>query len=675
MSTQQALVLFLRALVAAKKSLALYPAGSKTVTDWIERLRRSLDDGLRQGLVFPIRVGRDRFLWKGGELPTTEATLKALRFDMQSRGIAELSIDPAVETWELQVLLELLNQRAEHFASITSAHGYLRERGVTRVSVGTPGLGGLPAAPGDHGIGAGGGGTGAEASGSGARLPGTDVDVLELAVESILAAVDKRFEALAYDRAALLRWLETLSSGGRVDLLYAAVSMLGAMAEGTGDREVRARTTLEALMRLPDATLSPFFTDWLLPRVGTDLSAFNLLTQVTEDELRQIGRHVPRERLLALTTELLEYPWEEGKRLRLLEAITLTLERGADPAATADESNPLSPKDPLLVELRQEIMDACRPEALLARSADVLLALLTSTPPPEGGGSAADALAELAREALAGTQPDLALRVLRAVPADAATEPATLIPAKLAEQGHVSLVVALLRRDPPAGPMDFATEYLRLTGAAGVETFTALLATEPLRRVRIRMCEVLARLGPPAVPSLVARLADKRWFVVRNALYTLRKIGDASAFPAAVGVLEHRHARVRLEAVRVAVQLGGTAARTTVLRRVHDADASVRRAAIAAVAVPGNEDAVAELRKIVSRAGARTEDDVELHVEAIRALAAIGTASARGALQAIARRRTWFWRRAERRVRDVAAQTLRGRAPRARVTHEVADDR
>src|SRR5439155_1041658 len=307
---------------------------------------------------------------------------------------------------------------------------------------------------------------------------------------------------------------------------------LGAMARGSGDREVRARTTLEALMLLPDATLGPFFTDHLLPGAATDLTAFNLLTQVTEDELRQIARHVPRERLVALTTELLEYPWEEGKRQRLLEAITLTLERDADPGAPPAGPSLLSHSDPLLLELRQEIMDACRPEVLLARSADVLLALVSSAHRAESPEFAFDALAEIAREAL-------------------------------------------------------------------------------------------ARLGVPAIPSLLSRLDDKRWFAVRNALYTLRKIGHASAFPAIVTVLEHPHPRVRLEAVRAAIHVGGAAARAPLLRRVHDPDPSVRRTAIGAVGTPGNDAAVPELRKVLQGPGARSEDDAEVQLETIPALAPI----------------------------------------------------
>ena len=162
---------------------------------------------------------------------------------------------------------------------------------------------------------------------------------------------------------------------------------------------------------------------------------------------------------------------------------------------------------------------------------------------------------------------------------------------------------------------------------------------------------------------------------MRNALYTLRKIGHASAFPAIVAVLEHPDPRVRLEAVRVAVQVGGAAARAPLLRRVHDPDASVRRAAISAVGIPGNDGAVPELRKVLLGSGARSEDDTEVQLGTIRALASIGTSAALSVLEAAVSRRTWFWRRAERRVRDLAAQTLSARKPRARVSPKAVDDR
>src|SRR5436190_20627080 len=98
MSNQAPLTLFLRALVAAKKSLALYPPASGTAMGWIERLRHSLADAFRQGLSFPIRVGLARFSWPRGELTTTDQGFKRRRIEMPSRGVAELSTGTAWET-------------------------------------------------------------------------------------------------------------------------------------------------------------------------------------------------------------------------------------------------------------------------------------------------------------------------------------------------------------------------------------------------------------------------------------------------------------------------------------------------------------------------------------------------------------------------------------------------
>ncbi len=206
--------------------------------------------------------------------------------------------------------------------------------------------------------------------------------------------------------------------------------------------------------------------------------------------------------------------------------------------------------------------------------------------------------------------------------------------------------------------MDVATEYLRLAGPEAIEAFTALLAEEPHRRIRIRICEVLARVGVPAIPSLLSQLDDKRWFVVRNALYTLHKIGHVLPVPTVIATLEHPHPRVRLEAVRVAIRGGGAATRTALLRRVHDPDPLVQRAAISAVGTAGGDDAVPELGKVLLGSSARSQDDSEIQLETIRALSSIGTSTALAVLEETANRPTWFWQRAESRLRRLAAQML-----------------
>ena len=413
----------------------------------------------------------------------------------------------------------------------------------------------------------------------------TGKDDVDLFVEGVLEKTDERFAELTYDRTGLTRWFETVANGDPVGRIYDAVKMLGGMAEGGGDREIRGRTIVESLLHLPEPTLRPLLTDRLLRLGGSDLIALNLLTQVTSGELDQIARLVPTDQLLALSSELLEFPWEEGKRQRLIEEIVSTVERQSEPE-TADEpeGEPLAKDDPLLLELRQEIVAACRPDILLERSTDILLALIFNVDSEEYPTFAVDAIEEILGEALARGKLDLAVRALRALGASSELGGArmreharhlALFHRQMAGRTHVSLVAGLLREAAGAEQLALAADYLRLVPGEGAEQFTNLLAEEHDRRVRGRMCQVLALMGPPAVPILLGWLDDTRWFVVRNVAYILGRIGDESTFRALVGTLDHAHPRVRLEVVRALPVLGGSDAITPLLQTISDPDPTI----------------------------------------------------------------------------------------------------
>ncbi len=663
MGNPHAILPFLRAFLAAKKSLALYPPGSKMAADRFQQVRRSLDDLFAQDSVFPIRVGQDRFVWAGGDLVSTDPALEALRLDLQAHGIAEFTIDSGVEDREIREVLEFLNRPPEKILTVGDASAYLRERGVVRVRVAAPGGLGLPTDPGQlstpQGVGA------TDDSGGSALLdahPGRDhVDLL---VDAILDSVDERLTGLTYDRAGLLQWFEAISAEGRLERICAAAKMLVTMAEGHGDREVRVRTTLEALLLLPEATLKPLLSDWIVPQGSTDLAVFNLLTQVTEDELAEIARHIPPEQLMTLTSDLLEFPWEEGKRRRLVQAITETLRASGETAAPGPL---LAADDPLLAELRQEIMDACHPDVLLERSADLLLALATTGDGDEHLGFSIDALEEVVAEALGRGRLSLATRVLQGL--GASREPATDLPAegaddwiarlrrKAADRTHITQLAGLLRQSLAPEQIDDVAAYLRLLPEEGLEEFATLLADEPDRRTRVRMCEVLARIGPPVIPVLVRRLGDQRWFVVRNVLYILGKIRQASTAPSVLAALDHPHPRVRVEAVRAASLIGGAGSAVRLSRCAHDPDPAIRRAVIAVLSAPGNDHAIPPLRDIL-RAPAKEPDDVAVKLEAIRALAVIRTPLAHETLAAIATQPVSFWQRSDRQVREAAVAAL-----------------
>lgn len=653
MGNQQLLLLFLKAFVAAKKSVGLYPAGSEMATTWVRRLHRSLDGFFEQGLSFPIRVGRDRFLWGGEDVLTIDPTLEALRFDLETRGIADFSMDRAVEDWELQAFLEVLSQPPQSLDSISGISARLRAKNVVHISVGTPSAGGIA-------------GKGSAADQPWQVAP-TGKDELDLFVEAVLQMTEARLIDLTFDRTGLAAWLTALGDGDRADRLYSAVKMLATMAEGSSDREIRMRTVLEAVLLLPALALGPLLTKWLVPLAGSDLVAFNLLTQVTEDELRGIARLVPQEQLLSLTTELLEFPWEEGKKQRILEAIIGTVQRQNEPGLAVGSATVVSRDDPLLVELRAEIMDACHPDVLLARSAEILLALVFNVESEEYPESAVDAMEEILGEALGRGRLDLAVRMLSSLGASTHLDGErmrehsrrlALFRRRVAGRAQISLVAGLLRQNASAEHLALTADYLRLVPGEGVEEFTTLLADERDRRVRARMCQVLARVGPSIIPVLLRWLEDSRWYVVRNVLYVLGKLGDASTFTSAVAMLDHSHPRVRVEAVRALGLIGGGLASEPLLRRVTDPDPAVRRAVVKSLGSLRNDDAVPALRDLVT-SPVRASEDLEIKQEAINALATIGSPLAQGALVALASRHVWFWERRERRLRAIAAEAVR----------------
>ncbi len=338
--------------------------------------------------------------------------------------------------------------------------------------------------------------------------------------------------------------------------------MIHGLVEQAPDREVRTRTLVEALLGLPEELLRPFFTEHLIPLAGRDVLALNLLSQMTEDEIRHVAaRLVPHESLLALSSELLEFPWEEVQRRRLIEAITAAVRADDSPSLLVDDGVVLEADDPLVVELREEILASCQPDVLLERSAEILLALMLNVDGAEYGTSAGDALEEILAETLARGRLELAVQLLATLgealePGGATSARARPAPGRVCssdwEAGAgrpAGRAAAPARRQRAAADLGRAVPRPGASRQA-VQEFIALLGEERDRQVRARMCQVLAKVGPSIVPTLMGWLEDSRWFLVRNVVHVLGKIGDDAAFDPVVRLLGHPHIRVRIEALR-----------------------------------------------------------------------------------------------------------------------------
>ena len=191
-------------------------------------------------------------------------------------------------------------------------------------------------------------------------------------------------------------------------------------------------------------------------------------------------------------------------------------------------------------------------------------------------------------------------------------------------------------------PIDFPLldRLLARLGPDGAAPLLDLLADSESRQVRRAILDRLVRLGSELGPSLLPRLADERWFVVRNVLFLAAEMPNPPAGLNALAFRQHPDPRVRREAYRLLFR--DPADRTRSLcTALSDAEPGLQRLALATAAETGCPDPAVPL--VVNIASNRDLDS-DVRVGAIRVLAAHGGPMALDALLRLTeiRRRSLF---------------------------------
>jgi HEAT repeat protein len=188
---------------------------------------------------------------------------------------------------------------------------------------------------------------------------------------------------------------------------------------------------------------------------------------------------------------------------------------------------------------------------------------------------------------------------------------------RLEERGDVQgLIGALRNRDP--GVQYEAVEALgRLRNPSAVPALIGALTGDQYSGIRWKAAEALAKIGTPAVPSLLAVLdhpdEDIRW----KAAVTLGEIGDTRAIPPLVELLGDNDRFVRSRAA-YALGLIGIPAVEALKDAVSRGDTDFRRGAVAAL---GKVDDPSATEALVLALG---DPSPELQQDAISALVARG---------------------------------------------------
>jgi HEAT repeat protein len=160
----------------------------------------------------------------------------------------------------------------------------------------------------------------------------------------------------------------------------------------------------------------------------------------------------------------------------------------------------------------------------------------------------------------------------------------------------IDLIGNILNNSPKIEENVFRN-FVNFLDANAILPFMKILGGLEALRPRKLVIEALVYLGKKDISSFYKGLNfykvlnDSRWYVVRNIVYILRKIGDESAVTYLLKPLEHEDIRVRKEVIRTLGELGGDKALTALQRCLQDKDIHVRNAALSAMGSMGSASA------------------------------------------------------------------------------------
>lgn len=150
-----------------------------------------------------------------------------------------------------------------------------------------------------------------------------------------------------------------------------------------------------------------------------------------------------------------------------------------------------------------------------------------------------------------------------------------------------------------AGILDSSTEiddkvfkkFIEQLDKNAITSFVKLLGELKTIHARKSAIEALVFLGKKDIQALSKGLDDKRWFVVRNIIYILRKIGDKRAIEYLLRTAKHKDIRVRKEGIRALGELGGSGVILTLKECLDDDDMDIRITSAKACGKVGSEAA------------------------------------------------------------------------------------
>lgn len=428
---------------------------------------------------------------------------------------------------------------------------------------------------------------------------------LRVGVDSL--DMQRRPVVLEQIRMFLAEWLALLSPERRHLAVAAAFSHFPPSLDS--EREEKPILAVEMLLEAVE-----FFLDEGLPVPGAVARAIERLASMAPDE----GG--------LLTPEILARCRAATVRIALLPDVAEGV-----PLAPADGTVPADQGPDLPGEVRESMSE----EALRRHLVRLLGEVITLWPSDPVADKASTRLAEELISCLESADMDAAARVTTLL-AGSRHAAAKHLACNAGVEAAVRAFNAVDKSQHPR-----ITAILQGLGEEALPAILEALANEENLSIRKRLLEVVLQHGDKAIPYLRPLLDDPRWFVVRNAVFALRRLGDRDIGPALKERLPTAKPQVLSEILKALISIEDHQWLSILLSELGSEDEDRRLAALSVASrVPHPAVVQGIIEALRRQTGKKLREPYT--VELIRALGRLGNPAALDVLSRIVGLRQWL---------------------------------
>ncbi len=199
--------------------------------------------------------------------------------------------------------------------------------------------------------------------------------------------------------------------------------------------------------------------------------------------------------------------------------------------------------------------------------------------------------------------------------------------------------------------------YLILLQKNSIKPLIKLLGELKNSKTRRVLCDSLSEIGRNAIESFTPFVDDKRWYLVRNIIYILGRIGKEQSLPYIQKAFAHEDVRVRREAITALGLIGGAKAINLLTRALSDGDFRIRAMAALNLGKVGKKASLVPLLEVVQAKEFNKKDPIEIKAF-FDAIGMTGSSEAIPILQQLLEKKSLFGRGKIDEVRIGAANAL-----------------